>query len=71
MTEQLKLNEPRITAGVDNWSVSCYAPDSVLNVPVHKQRYEHRQMIENMGGLPCEGRGIPDVFCDRCLFSRT
>lgn len=71
MTEQLRTERPVISAGVGDWLISCHAPDTVFNTPLDQQRYEHKQMIINMGGLPCRGEGIPDRFCNSCLFSKT
>ena len=68
MVEQLRTEHPVMSAGGDGWQVNCHAPESVFNTPINQQRYEHQQMIRNMGGLPCRGEGIPDRFCERCLF---
>ena len=43
----------------------CRASDDVLHAPFKELKPNIREYIEDIGGLPCEGGGVPGNWCKR------
>jgi hypothetical protein len=51
------------------WIYHCHAPDDVFEPEWDDIDPEHREIMEDRGGIPCEGGGVPGPWCEGNVLS--
>ena len=57
------MRETRITA-----KIKCDAPEDVFSEDYEDILPKNQVLIEKHNGIPCEGTGHINIWCEKCLF---